>query len=197
MENASKFIQIAGGILIAMIVVTLLVIGFRQMSGMQLANEEATKEYQLGEFNKKFESYNKSVVRGYEIVSLTNMALDNNVRNTEADGYIPIKIWVSIRGQTESAVANMPGADGTNDKEKLTPVMHNGKKYYNMNTYMTDYYSVLEEIGENKSNAESKRNEFKMKYFQCVELVYDTTPKSGSGRITNLYFDEIKELENS
>lgn len=190
MENASNFIKLAGGILIALIVVTLVVIGFRQVSNMQLADEEATKEYQLGEFNKKYESYNKSVVRGYEIISLTNMALDTNERYTTADGYKPIRIWVSIRGQTESAVAKMPGASD------LSPVLRNGKKYYNMITYMTNYYSVFEDTMD-KSNAESNRNEFKMKYFECVELVYDNTTRAGSGRITDLYFDEIKELERS
>ena len=192
MENASKFIQIAGGILLALIVITLIVIGYRNITDMQRANEKSTIEYQLGEFNKKFESYNKSVVRGYEMISLTNMALDNNERYSEADNYKPIKIWVTLRNTN----ASMPGADGTNGLSKLSNKNPDGKKnknkdYYDMIRYVTEYYSVLEEH-EDKSNAESHRNEFKSMYFECTDIAYD----KNTGRVTALFFDQIIKMDD-
>ena len=184
MDNASKFIQLAGGVLLALIVITLIVIGFRNISEMQLANEKSTIEYQLGEFNKKFESYNKSVVRGYEMVSLTNMALDNNERYSEADNYKPVKIWVTLKNKN----ASLPGADGTNGLDKLEAKKTNKtKNYYDMIRYITEWYSILDKY--DKSNADNRRNEFKGLYFECTDLAYD----KNTGRISDLFFDQIEE----
>ena len=65
MENASKALIIAGGILIAILVVSLLVTGWNKLTYYNREKEEIQTVEQIINFNKEYESYNKRVVRGY------------------------------------------------------------------------------------------------------------------------------------
>lgn len=94
MENASKALIIAGGMLIAMLIVGLLVWGFGRIreSQQEQSNQESIQE--VTDFNKRFEAYNKTTVRGYQMISLANLVYDTNYRYTEEDGYKPVTIIV-------------------------------------------------------------------------------------------------------
>ena len=65
MENASKALLIAGGVLIAMLNI---------VNSNQKTREKALATEQLAEFNQKYESYNKKALRGTDIITLKNMA---------------------------------------------------------------------------------------------------------------------------
>ena len=54
MENASKALLIAGGILIALIIISLLVVMFTQIGDYQKSQSSGSKESQLAEFNRDF-----------------------------------------------------------------------------------------------------------------------------------------------
>ena len=94
MENATKALIIAGGMLIAMLIVGLLVFGYTQLRQYQQTayDEESTR--QLADFNERFEAYNRTTVRGYQMISLANLVYDTNSRYTETDGYNPVTITV-------------------------------------------------------------------------------------------------------
>ena len=96
MENVSKALMIAGGIMIAIIVVSILVFGFTRLRKYQNSQDENVKVMQIAEYNKKFDSYNKNVVKGYEIVSLSNLAYDTNKRYSEDDGFKQVKIGAKL-----------------------------------------------------------------------------------------------------
>ena len=74
MENASKALLIAGGVLIAILIVSVLVVTLNIANSNQRTREKALATEQLAEFNQKYEAYNKKALRGTDIITLKNMA---------------------------------------------------------------------------------------------------------------------------
>lgn len=95
MENATKALIIAGGMLIAMLIVGLLTWGYTQLRSLQQAKTTEEERQQIVDFNERFEAYNKKVVRGYQMISLSNLVYDTNTRYTEEVGYTPVTIIVN------------------------------------------------------------------------------------------------------
>lgn len=97
MENASKALLIAGGVLIAILILSVLVVTINIINSNQKAKEQALVTEQLVEFNQKYEAYNKKALRGTDIITLKNMAKSEGntvkVKVMTADG---TKIDVSI-----------------------------------------------------------------------------------------------------
>ena len=94
MENATKALIIAGGMLIAMLIVGLLTWGYTQLRSLQQTNIDEEERQQIVDFNERFEAYNRTTVRGYQMISLANLVYDTNSRYTETDGYNPVTITV-------------------------------------------------------------------------------------------------------
>lgn len=94
MENATKALIIAGGMLIAMLIVGLLVWGFGQIRSLQQEQADQETIQAIIDFNERFEAYNRTTVRGYQMISLANLVYDTNSRYTETDGYNPVTITV-------------------------------------------------------------------------------------------------------
>lgn len=160
MENASKALMIAGEILIAILIITLLIYGYENMN--QLAEQEDKKEQtqQLEAFNKQYESYNKTLLRGVEVISVINKAIDNNLKYENAD-YYKVTIEFSIK---EAMVY---------ENGKNTIEFEKDKKY-NMDSF---------DVVKNNSDAFT---DFKRRIFDCKEVKYSQT----SGRINYMYFEE-------
>lgn len=74
MENASKALLIAGGVLIAILIVSVLVVTLNIVNSNQRTREKALATEQLAELNQKYEAYNKKALRGTDIITLKNMA---------------------------------------------------------------------------------------------------------------------------
>ena len=64
MENASKALLMAAGVLIALIIIGALLLMFNNLSNYQETNTQNTRESQIVEFNKQFETCNRKDVRG-------------------------------------------------------------------------------------------------------------------------------------
>lgn len=80
MENATKAILIAGGLLLAMITISIFYFAFGKAG--ELAGEASTdtQKQELLDFNKSFEAYNKKLMYGTDIITVLNKAIDNNIR---------------------------------------------------------------------------------------------------------------------
>lgn len=79
MENASKAIIMAGGILIAIIIMSLLVMLFSQIGSVYNQEGENLTLEELEKFNKQFATYDRSLY-GSELLSLANLISDYNNR---------------------------------------------------------------------------------------------------------------------
>lgn len=176
MENASKALIMAGSMLLAMLIVSLLIMGWNRISDYNKKEEESETLEQIAEFNKEFESYNKKIVYGYEIVSLNNLINDTNTRYSEEDGYEKIVGYIELINDTT-----------------LTNQLSNGEK----NTWtrgegtFTDFFSKIYNKDLEKI--------FKESYFQCTEVVYNgdksTDIGKGSGKIQEMHFEQIRKKE--
>lgn len=167
MENASKALIIAGGMLLAMMIVGLLVWGYKNISEYRKSQVEIEAMEQITEFNKKFETYNKKTVRGYQMISLANLARDINERYSD-EGYQNVSIIMKMKeGQIP------PGATAN---EKVQDNRY--RDYYDMAKYVENIYEKL-----NSNN----KNQFKELYFECEDVQYDTL----NGRVTRMVFTQV------
>lgn len=78
MENASKALMMAGGVLIAIITISVFYYMFSQISTFRKNVDDNPTEAALLDFNQGFESYNRKVMYGADVISVLNKAIDNN-----------------------------------------------------------------------------------------------------------------------
>lgn len=107
MENASKALIMAGSMLIALMILGALLLMFSNLSSYQEVHTQSTREAQVIEFNNQFETYNRTDVRGNDLLSLVNRAINYNRTNSykgtgnsdkgQEIGYTPIEIEFDIK----------------------------------------------------------------------------------------------------
>ena len=81
MENASKALIIAGAILLAILIISLGIMVYRQASGVVDSN--AMDEVAVSSFNEKFQQYVGDNVRGANVNALINTIIQNNLSNSD------------------------------------------------------------------------------------------------------------------
>ncbi len=107
MENASRALIIAGGMLIAMLIVGLMVFGYSRIRAFKEEEKTAEEREEIVEFNQRFEAYNRTTVRGFQMISLANLVYDTNQRFSEYDGYTPVTIYVDGLSDSNSKNDNL------------------------------------------------------------------------------------------
>lgn len=89
MENASKALIIAGGILLAMMILALLIYVSTSMSSVAEEQDKRILTQQIEEFNKGYLAYNKTRMYGTDVITVVNKAINHNntVEAMETDPY--------------------------------------------------------------------------------------------------------------
>ena len=77
MENASKALIIAGGILLAIITLSVLVYSYNHITIYQDEKEKNELQEQITKYNAEYEGYNKKVMYGADVISVLNKAISN------------------------------------------------------------------------------------------------------------------------
>ena len=72
MENASKALLMAGGVLIAIIIISLLVKTYSSIGAFQRQKVSAEEVARIEEFNKQFTKYKDQYVYGTEVITVIN-----------------------------------------------------------------------------------------------------------------------------
>ena len=90
MENASKALLMAGGILIAIIIIALLLRTFSTMNQLQMANLSQEEQQKLIAFNEEYTKYLNQYVYGNDVLTLINKKSITGV-DVEVDGELPDK----------------------------------------------------------------------------------------------------------
>ena len=83
MENASKALLIAGGILIAIIIISMFIMMYNKMTSIKKTQEEKIEMEQIAEFNAQFEAYNKKLMYGADVITLYNKVQEHNKKSNE------------------------------------------------------------------------------------------------------------------
>lgn len=199
MENASKALLIAGGVLIAILIVSVLVVTLNIVNSNQKTREKALATEQLAEFNQKYEAYNKKALRGTDIITLMKMAIENNNKMEVADVgeqyFINIRLelkntytWTRINKTTgEETPAEIDGG------KPISGTISLGEWKKNNSLSMHEYVEKL--FGESIVTKTEQRTEtiytysplanLKKAVFKCKEIKYND-----NGRIKELVFEE-------
>lgn len=97
MENASKALIMAGSILMAILVISLLIFGYNQLSNLEQTRENSKEVDKMAEYMKNFEQFSR-VVYGSELLSLANLQQDYHYSEAREDvGYDDVEISVTIK----------------------------------------------------------------------------------------------------
>ena len=81
MENASKALLMAGGILIAMLVIGALLLMYNQIGDYEKGKTGSEQLSQINDFNKELLGFTYSSIRGTDIISVTNKAINFNKKS--------------------------------------------------------------------------------------------------------------------
>ncbi len=182
MENASKAILMAGGILIGIIILGALFLMFKNLSSYKSSDTNNSRTAQVLEFNNQYDTYDRKDVRGSELYSLLNKVIDYNRRKTDY-----------AYGSTGSAKTENDEGAGLKYMPMTIKVDLNGKKA----DFSIDGTNVL--IQNNSYTESDVDNDFKTKidnklksmvgsYSSSViqnlgsvaSEIYGTLPRSGS-----------------
>ena len=194
MENASKALIIAAGMLIAMMILGLIVLMFNSTQDYQKAEEQLQTEQQLQEFNKQYEAFNKQKLSGSEILSLANKMLDYDDRK-KSQGYEELELTVNMKENTfnkgkilkkesfDTIVSDVDTikAKASGGEKTLKELM---AKYNASNIENSDYTNA--NVNDSDLKKYISLYEFKNKTFKCTNVTYNS-----EGRIKSMTFEEV------
>lgn len=169
MENAAKALLIAGGVAIALIIISLLVYSADKITTMGEVEQREAEVKQLAEFNAEYEAYNKKLMYGAEVVSVINKAEDNNIKYADNDYKIVIRV-IDQNGVEQIAVYNYKTESNS---------------YVNQ-----DVYKVF--IGYHEADG-TKVDGKKTNAYTCTSITYS----SKTGRVNSMTFKWLSYNEET
>ena len=104
MENASKALLMAAGVLIALVIIGAFMLMMSSLADYQDKSYQSKADAQTTEFNNQYVGYIRDNIRGSDMVSLMNKVLDYNSRKLD-DGYKEIKTEITISGDIRKKLA--------------------------------------------------------------------------------------------
>lgn len=146
MENASKALIMAGGILIALLIISLLVMFYDDIQETMNSQSKSDLVEQIAEFNKQYDVYYRDNLHGNDILSLANMVNDYNKREAKEKSYKKLEMGVTFASKTSIR----------KDGKKLTTVINKGERWdsnniQNLIENKTDgWKTVIEKMEEEK-----------------------------------------------
>lgn len=80
MENATKALLMAGGVLIAILIITIFIAVLQSTGGVSKRYKESISSEQITTFNSNFTKYLGQDLTIHEVVTICNFAKNNNVK---------------------------------------------------------------------------------------------------------------------
>ena len=104
MENLTKALLIAAGMLFTIMILSMLMITYNQIASHYQQKHELAVIEQTEIFNKEFENYNRSYIRGNELISLMNKIIDYNASQSYREDVGSKRILVTIKLPTSNDI---------------------------------------------------------------------------------------------
>lgn len=192
MENASKALIMAGGMLIALIIISILVVLFGNIGDVYYEQGESLTVEQLEEYNRKFAVYNNTKgLYGSELLSLANLADEYNAKLLDSVGgdkknqfytnnelKIDVDIYQilvddEIKDEFGNVVKKIFKSNGLKGKYDIKEIK--------------EYNDELIGLSMTNPDAKSALTELRSLPFTCVP---DMTSINNYGIITYMYFNQ-------
>lgn len=98
MENASRALVIAGGVLLSLIIIGVVMFAYRGITSLQKEKDISLSNEQVSKINEQIEKYTKkSVIYGSEVLSICNAIEDYSRKYPESEGYPKITAIIKIK----------------------------------------------------------------------------------------------------
>lgn len=85
MENASKALIMAGGVLIAIIIVSVIVLAFQRSGNVSADYSKSISREEISTFNANFTKYLDHDLTIHQVVTIYNFAKNNNTKQVNCD----------------------------------------------------------------------------------------------------------------
>lgn len=144
MENASTALLIAGGVLLAMLILSLGVMSCTSINSFKEEQAKQELNAEVAKFNDGFTAYNKSRLFGTDVISVWNKAIDNNKKYAKDDNY---KVNIKI--------VNATYYDDNEEKVITINIMESSQKKGSLNKE-SEFYKYC-----------------KTNIFKCTEITYN------------------------
>lgn len=218
MENAAKALIIAGGILLAIMTLTLLVYGITTTARIEQVKAESEKTEEISNFNMEYETYNKKRMYGVDVITVINKAINHNKAMNAANigdpYYINIKLITREEFKSELRIitydknTEITNEEYTQDASYLDGSWVDMKNLLNkkieegpheLSEIENKFEGSLNDITKIKDDLNTKKTytvysvltNFKKAIFECKETHYDPQ----TGRIDSMTFEQIKTNE--
>ena len=188
MENASKALLMAGGVLLGLIIIYVIVLMASKIKTFQNTGNQAKKESQVASLNRDFEKYTDEDIKGVDIITLINKVLDFNNKDG-VENYInydhKIKLTVNLKEFDKD--------HGRNGELLLFKGLPNDQLVINKSEdkLKKNIYNVLNTMEQIKN----LENEYSLKTMNLLSANYDSFfKKDGNGKTTDtpLGTDDLK-----
>lgn len=198
MENASKAIIMAGGILIGVVILALLVLVFRPMGDAYEEQGDALTIEQLEKYNRQFNTYDKSLY-GSELLSLANLIYDYDNRllyDADKNGqyYKENKITVTVKLKEETIGYNdvTPSYETIKKESKNKPTGCDIELLRKYDMALEKKLKEMEKAGISKNDddyqeVKSSITQFRSTPFRCIS---SQTKYNKYGRISKMFFEQ-------
>ena len=195
MENASKALLMAGGILIAILIIGALLLMVNRIGDYQRGQASSVKDSQLAKFNLDFERYfDDKGILGTDLISLANKVIDYNdrgdqlgVKNSSVNYDIKMTLNLDMtgfkqkygNGDNSMFSSNNPRytIDANNRKNSLRNMMnlYNEQNFTVADIALLKKLSSIYDTSKNKTkNIEDIRNELKYinKSYESIDFFF-------------------------
>lgn len=170
MENASKALLMAGGVLIAIITIAVLVRSFSSITALQQSNISEEEQDQLAKFNEQYLQYLGQYVYGTEVITVINKAIDDKEYN--------VTVSIKFNGEYTYNGYEEYTLNGQKRWRKANVVIGQGK------TVTIENGEVLDENMTSFINS-LRDTDINTKAFKCTDIRYDS-----KGRVNSIKFEE-------
>ena len=179
MENATKALIMAGGVLISVLLISFLLILLRKGGAANAEYQTTMSDTELAKFNSQFEVYDRTDNTYFDVITVANLAYDINTKNgndinngvsvylCEADGTVLYRI-----APNNAAKKNLffSGSNGTST---------------------IDMYSLVSQYAKQKYNEDDNGYITNVKYmyrYECSGIGYNDT----TGKVNSISFSQIE-----
>lgn len=207
MENASKALIMAGGILISLIIIGALVFFFNNLKNFQGTQQSEDEILAVTEWNKQYTVYERNVY-GSELLSLANKVVDYNLRESNNKGYTKLEVYVVLTEDFDTNYFKQGTYKSSDIKKEIETINKEVERIGKISVSSTTSSNVsrkisqlatmrtkdIEELGIEYASYSSNVNlyntyktlvtEIKSKEFRYIKSEYD----KNTGRITELHY---------
>ncbi len=220
MENASKALVIAGGVIIAVMILATLLYASKTWNIIPQAEDTTLAQKQLMAFNQQYESYARDALYGVDLISILNKAIDNNEKyNVKPGELMSVNVEFIIKNDIEGTIitkrhytsGNKKGEDIIIDSKSSGVVLKSGT--YSLKKDLKEIKELITKVEDGgirkfgshfgsdddgkyqEYQVETVGSEFKTRIFKYIieekRIGYDS-----EGRINYMKFEE-QEITNS